>query len=254
MITLLHLCYPAYLSKNKIVHEHIDGALMKALDKYLMEGVFEYMKEIIEDDNMVKKNPLKIYAIARNLGWDDLTRRAAREALKFGILTAEPIPELKLISGHEYQLLIRYFSACSTAVTRFLRPAVLNNTQRILARNRIPEHIAQSVFACSPSSQPSYSKNQTCSHTGCYIIVGTDINHRTSHMMHAWFVDYIREIFEDVSLRPGHGVIISPTKIEEILIKAETQCATQKPTAVRALLEWLNTEIDYIINQVTLEL
>ncbi|KIY63843.1 hypothetical protein CYLTODRAFT_121418, partial [Cylindrobasidium torrendii FP15055 ss-10] len=219
---------------------------MEAVEKYVMEGAFEHLKRII-DAEMLKQNPLKTFAIARHLRWDDLTRRAAREALRHGIITAAPIPELKLFSAQDYQLLLRYFAVCSTSVVWFLLPTLVaspRGADHLFTRNCAPKHVL-SVFSCT---QHDYSGAYTlkCQNNG-YTIEEVGLVSRSynfpSVMLHAWFTDYFRDIFEDISLRPGLGVI-KPSVLEQTSVKAELQCGTQKPLVVRAMLEWLNTEID----------
>lgn len=232
MVSLLQLCYPAYLVSLDIVGAHIDRALMEAMEKYVMEGVYNHLKAIMEKDEMVKQNPLKMYAVARHLRWDDLTRAAARECLNIDFLATGPkdIPELDMITGNDYIILLRYFRSCAEKVKRLLFTICSGSDPMSLP----PPRSLESISCVYP-------------HLGTTIMLG-------GIRIHSWLKTSLEEI--DVYMCPGRGVLDRKVADNAIVKAAKPNsdgcgyCDGIGPTTVVTILEYIQAEVDKIISTV----
>lgn len=236
MVTLLQLCYPAYLINLDILGAHIDRALIDAMEKYVMEDVFNHLKAIMEKEEMGKENPLRIYAIARHLRWDDLTRVAARECLNVDFLGAEAIPELEMITLLDYQTLGRYFRECSSAVIAFLTRALRSRQFRVVAP--LPDTLSKYTCTCSSGKRD------------CIWVAELKI--------HPWFRNYIcKTVIEEAAVRPGRCIVRHSTLAQDdaVLYHAYTDrdlCGAMhnmNPRPVMQLLDYLQGEVDTLISE-----
>ncbi|KIY66391.1 hypothetical protein CYLTODRAFT_423477 [Cylindrobasidium torrendii FP15055 ss-10] len=236
MVSLLQLCYPAYLVSLDIVGAHIDRALMEAMEKYVMEGVYNHLKAIMEKKEMVKQNPVKMYAIARHLRWDDLTRAAARECLNIDFLSTGPkdIPELNMITANDYVILLRYFRSCANKVKLLITQLCSGLDAMSLPRPRSLESIS-CVY-------PHYE---------AVIMLG-------GMRMHSWLKASLEEA--EAEARPG-SCVLDRNVVDGAIAKAATTnpdgcgyCEGIGPTTVVTLLEYIQSEVNKIISKVDLEL
>ncbi|KIY66305.1 hypothetical protein CYLTODRAFT_377995 [Cylindrobasidium torrendii FP15055 ss-10] len=242
MITLLQLSYPVYLvNQDAIVGTRIDRALMDAIEKYMMEGIHNHLKLVVEKAELVKENPLKVYAIARHLRWDDLARAAARACLNIDLLDAEHIPELEMITSREYQCLIRYFRRCAGAVTAAISQSVKTKSFSITAPLPDSLHI------------------EFC--RGCEYSNGNSPYRIGPLKVPMWIDGYIRDpVLPESSIRPGNCFLQCSERAVAAALSNQTntqcyaECPRRMPVITMRMLEYMQGEIDRLIDQVPLEL
>lgn len=98
--------------------------LMKAADKYILEGVMQSLRRILISPAFVEWEPLRVYALACMYGYEAEAKVASRHCMKIDILPqAELYEELSMISGRD---LLRLLKLHHTRGTEIL--LILNNS------------------------------------------------------------------------------------------------------------------------------
>ncbi len=90
----VRLCYPMAIEFETMV----EIAVLDALQKYMMEDAQERLKEDIGFSEMMKTEPIKIYAVACRYRWATIARAAAREILRIPLFDWKNSTELRSIT------------------------------------------------------------------------------------------------------------------------------------------------------------
>ncbi|KAF8998472.1 hypothetical protein BDZ89DRAFT_1148079 [Hymenopellis radicata] len=83
-----------------------------------MEDAQERWKKTIVFLDLVKTQPLRIFAIACCCRWGDIARAAAKALLSTPLCDWETSEELRNITGMDYHVLMKYYIKCCAAVER----------------------------------------------------------------------------------------------------------------------------------------
>lgn len=95
--------------------------LMKAADKYIIEGVMHSLKRILVSPTFMEREPLRAYAVACMYGHEAEAKIASRHCLKIDILLqAEAYEELGMISGRDLFRLIKLHQTRGTEILSIL--------------------------------------------------------------------------------------------------------------------------------------
>ncbi len=87
----------------------------KAAKKYCMDIVEGKLKDRIVASELIKKEPLRIYAVATDLEWDDIANVAARNTLGTQLKHLTYVVELRSISGAGFYRFLEYRLRCNTS-------------------------------------------------------------------------------------------------------------------------------------------
>ncbi|KAM6497256.1 hypothetical protein JOM56_007729 [Amanita muscaria] len=85
----------------------------KASQKYCMKIIEDKLRKRIFASDLVKNNALSVYAVATDLGWDDVAIAAARQTLETPLETLSYADELKGITGAGFYRFLEYRFRCS---------------------------------------------------------------------------------------------------------------------------------------------
>ncbi|KAF9027215.1 hypothetical protein BDZ89DRAFT_907681, partial [Hymenopellis radicata] len=112
MVAVMQLCYPIHISPAETLIAAVP--VMQALRKYIMDKAERRLLDVVQAD-LLKKYPLRWFAIARSYGCDDLARRAAKQTLRVPLSEWEEAEELRLINGLDHHRLVDYFKRSGQA-------------------------------------------------------------------------------------------------------------------------------------------
>ncbi|KAM6497225.1 hypothetical protein JOM56_007698 [Amanita muscaria] len=85
----------------------------KASQKYCMNIIEDKLRKRIFASGLTKINPLSVYAVATDLGWDDVAIAAARQTLPTPLESLPYADELKGITGVGFYRFLEYRFRCS---------------------------------------------------------------------------------------------------------------------------------------------
>ncbi|KAM6492693.1 hypothetical protein JOM56_012417 [Amanita muscaria] len=85
----------------------------KASQKYCMKIIEDKLRKRIFASDLIKNNPLSVYAVATDLGWDDVAIAAARQTLQTPLETLPYADELTGITGAGFYRFLEYRFRCS---------------------------------------------------------------------------------------------------------------------------------------------
>jgi hypothetical protein len=221
---LLLLCQPGWAPELGDVTE-IREVLTAAM-KYEMEGVtkraLSMVAGLMEQD---PKLPLISYAISVNYGWKEEAKLAARRTLRFPETQFPLIEEMQLITGLQYQGLLRYHRMCGEAAKALALPMVhmygwIPETIRRFdwfttlqghRTHRIPD----------PFKKPDVIHHQ-CEPASETIMIGGlagGIKPR------GWWMDYMKGAAADLAIRPCGSTVMSES-LMDVALEQATRCET----------------------------
>jgi hypothetical protein len=99
----------------------------KAANKYDMGEIDKKIREVVRKSHMIG-DPLRVFAIAVSLGWEDIMRVAAYSTLGVPLRDFGWCQELESLSAGKYHKLLRWRFACHDAVDRALTMTKYNDT------------------------------------------------------------------------------------------------------------------------------
>ncbi|KIL69197.1 hypothetical protein M378DRAFT_157432 [Amanita muscaria Koide BX008] len=85
----------------------------KASQKYCMKIIEDKLRKRICASDLMKNNALSVYAVATDLGWDDVAIAAARQTLETPLESLAYVDELKSITGVGFYRFLEYRFRCS---------------------------------------------------------------------------------------------------------------------------------------------
>ena len=129
MAAILWLSYPTSDIPWDSVYEVLP-LLIPALRKYIMEDVEKVLRTAVLKSDALKREPLRIFAIARQYGWGDVARAAARSVLSIPILEHGVVEEMKMVTAFDYQLLLDYFRRSSEAAPGLIQTEISQELPR----------------------------------------------------------------------------------------------------------------------------
>ncbi|KAF8504221.1 hypothetical protein JB92DRAFT_2738252 [Gautieria morchelliformis] len=116
---LLQFLYP--MRDPQVSKLDVLKRLMKAADKYILDGVTHSLKRILVSPAFVDEEPLRVYALACMYGHEAEAKIASRHCLKIDILVqAELYEELSMISGRDLLRLIKLHQTRAAAILEIL--------------------------------------------------------------------------------------------------------------------------------------
>ncbi len=118
LYNLLLLIYPYNQKPSSTIDIFFEMA--KAARKYEMEDVDKKIRELITVSDIPGKEPLRVFAIAISLGWEDVTKVAAYVTLEVPLRDLGWCQEMELLSAGHYHKLLQWRFACCDAVNRCL--------------------------------------------------------------------------------------------------------------------------------------
>jgi hypothetical protein len=116
---LLQFLYP--MRDPPVANFDVLKRLMKAADKYILEGLAYSLKRILVSPAFVDAEPLRVYALACMYGHEAEAKIASRHCLKMDIpVQAELYEELSMISGRDLLRLIKLHRTREAAILDIL--------------------------------------------------------------------------------------------------------------------------------------
>jgi len=126
LYNLLLLIYP-YDQKPSSDFE-IYFAMGKAARKYDMDYVDKKIRELVMVSDILGKEPLRVFAIAIFLGWEDVMKAAAYATLGVPLRDLGWCQELELLSAGDHHKLLQWRFACHDAVGSWLKEKNINES------------------------------------------------------------------------------------------------------------------------------
>lgn len=119
--TLLHLLLLIY-PYNQKPSSAIDVCfeMAKAARRYGMNDIDKRIRELVMMSGILGKEPLRVYAIAMFLAWEDVMKAAAYATLEVPLRDLGWCQELGLLSAEDYHKLLQWRFACQDAVGHVL--------------------------------------------------------------------------------------------------------------------------------------
>jgi len=97
--------------------------LLKAADKYQMEGVLWSLREVLLHPDLLEKVPIRVYTIACMFGLEEEARTASRHTLSFDVLRTPLFGELSQISARDYIRLVQLHQNRASSALSILHSA-----------------------------------------------------------------------------------------------------------------------------------
>lgn len=213
---LLRICYPG---RGPSFPDFGDvPGVVEAMVKYeIVESAREILLEFIQ------KEPLRVFSIACRHRWSDIAEKAAKETLRFPLLSVD-VEELEHVPTRVYHRLLVYHKACGEAAG--LIPKYL----------RWVDRGSWTWFNCQ-SLCTTHSSNWYLKDGGAYPVK-------------VWFIDYMDWVANVLKEAPGSDDITKPTLMEPFLLKAYG-CATCRPLAYADLTKFASVELTKEVEQAT---
>ncbi|PFH50234.1 hypothetical protein AMATHDRAFT_4143 [Amanita thiersii Skay4041] len=99
----------------------------KAAQKYCMDVIEAKLQRLIRSSTLMQSEPLRMYAILVNLGWNEIASLAAQNTLATPLEKLVGVNELREISGADYYTFLEYRLRCSKSAKpeneRLIRPS-----------------------------------------------------------------------------------------------------------------------------------
>ena len=119
---LLDLIYP-HIGDPQINDVALFLSVCKATRKYCMDMIGNRLRTQIVTSRLTVSEPLRVYAVAIDLGWDEIALIAARNASKISLDKLPCAQELQNISGSGFYRFLDYKLRCDKApFVDYLRP------------------------------------------------------------------------------------------------------------------------------------
>ncbi|KAF9027230.1 hypothetical protein BDZ89DRAFT_1067055 [Hymenopellis radicata] len=231
MITVMQLCYPNHISPAEMVDIIAAVPLMQTLRKYIMEKAERRLLDVVQaaDTDLLKKYPLRWFAIARSYGWDNLARKVAKLTLRIPLSEWERAEELRLINALDYHSLVDYFKRSGQAVPRVVTPAL-------------------EIGPIYSPPTDGYQRCPNCKETLRQMNTGTP-----TVWGHAWVQDYLNQ--SQTMIGQWRSVGCLDQGLQDVIFeKAVKSCGSQTAGVVRRMLELLENAIDREISKVEIVL
>jgi len=127
--SLLRLIYPIRNPPLPTSADSVDTTLdslvqlLKAADKYQMEGVLWSLKEALIHRNILRRAPVRVYTIACMFGLEEEARLASQHTLSVDVLQTPLFRELSQISARDYIRLVQLQQNRASAAIAILQSA-----------------------------------------------------------------------------------------------------------------------------------
>ncbi|KAF8634586.1 hypothetical protein AX17_004175 [Amanita inopinata Kibby_2008] len=92
----------------------------EAAQKYNIEAVERMLSRLILSSESVRKEPLRVFALGVNFGWEEATKLAAMNTLERPLEEMSQVDELKNITGADVYRLMEYRFQCADAACRLI--------------------------------------------------------------------------------------------------------------------------------------
>jgi hypothetical protein len=114
---LLMSCYPVAQTGGPPTMTSISqvGNLLEAARKYDMPGIEKAAVQALMKPDFIKREPLRVYAIACRQKNEAVARQAAAQLLRHGLLQEEYSPELETVDGGSLYCVLQYHKRCIDA-------------------------------------------------------------------------------------------------------------------------------------------
>ncbi|KAM6497251.1 hypothetical protein JOM56_007724 [Amanita muscaria] len=114
---LLDLIYPS-AQEPQLSDASLLWRVGKATTKYFIDVVDAKLKSWTHRSKLIINEPLRVYAIAIDLGWEDVATRAAWRTLKCPLEDLSPVEELKNITGSDFYRFLEYRVRCESSTNK----------------------------------------------------------------------------------------------------------------------------------------
>ncbi|KAF8635033.1 hypothetical protein AX15_000571 [Amanita polypyramis BW_CC] len=118
LYNLLLLIYP--YSQRPPSTVDICFKMANAAQKYGMDDADRKIRELVTASDAMGKEPLRVFAIAIYLGWEDVMRAAAFSTLAVPLRELGWWEELRLVNAGEFQKLLQWRFTCQDAADKLL--------------------------------------------------------------------------------------------------------------------------------------
>jgi len=211
---LLRFFYPSTVAEDPSLESLTDIlAIIGAARKYSLDAAETQVRQALVNPKVLKADPIRCFAIARNARFKDETMTAARYSLGQPLIPAY-FPELELITASDLLALLVYHTKCSNAVE-----SLLSKLDWVL--NHYGTSDACSWLFCGDSWNSNGKHNCKRSTEAEFVLWS----------MHpvAWWVTYMQETFEILRDRPtGDNVRAEAKKTINMVKRAGCKaCAVQ---------------------------
>ncbi|KIY70119.1 hypothetical protein CYLTODRAFT_420091 [Cylindrobasidium torrendii FP15055 ss-10] len=275
---VLRLCSPGYIMAEDIMRvEHV--SIISALDKYLMDAPRRLFITLIKENapSIVERNPLRAFALARAVGLQDISSRAARASLCKPI-SAWPQDTVRFMSGTDYHCLVSYHQRCGDAAKRAanvaLKPPSFTFTltpASIAPSSSPPVAISKKMPAClciKPGSPTTALVSGTPRLSAVYLTIGSSYAfhiRRTEQdpsnvlsFQSILDMDKMLHIGDYYHEQPGQ-TDVSPHVFDLVWSSAYTVCGADRDPKetrriVRKAFDEMQKEIEVAVGKVPLEM
>jgi hypothetical protein len=236
---LLRFFYPSTLTEDPSLESLTDIlAIIGAARKYSLDSVEKQVCQALANPKVLKTDPVRCFAIARNARFKDETMTAARYSLGQPLIPAY-FPELELITASDLLALLVYHTKCSNAVE-----PLLAKLDWVLSHYKTSD--ACSWLFCGESWNGKHHCKRS---TEAEFVLWA---------MHpvAWWVTYMRETFEILRGRPtGDSVRAEAEKtIHKVKNAGCKICAAQVRLNMEEFSRVLAVKVDEAIAPVRISL
>ncbi|KIL69183.1 hypothetical protein M378DRAFT_7888 [Amanita muscaria Koide BX008] len=111
---LLDIIYP-YKKKPQLSSPFIAWKVSKATQKYMIDMIESKLKRQIANSKLIAEKPLSMYAIAIDLGWEEMALDAARRTLTTPLQELAYVDELQCITGAGFYRFLEYRCLCENS-------------------------------------------------------------------------------------------------------------------------------------------
>jgi len=239
---LLRFLYPSTLAEDPSLESLTDIlAIIGAARKYSLDTVEKQVCQALVNPKVLKTDPVRCFAIARNARFKDETMTAARYSLRQPLIPAY-FPELELITASDLLALLAYHKKCHSAVEPLL--AKLD-----WVRSHYETSDACRWLFCEESWSPKVKQN------GCKRSTEAEFVLWAMYPV-AWWVTYMRETLEILRDRPtGDNVRAEAKKtINKVKSAGCKTCAARVRWSMEEFSHVLAVKVDEAIAPVRISL
>lgn len=228
---LLRFCYP-YSDPRFRDLDQLKKTLI-AVKKYDMkEQVVARAKRSLLA--FVRKEPLRVFAIAHNQQWSDVAAVAAKETLHSPLGEETYVPEMELITFGAYHRLRDYHRRCGEAAAALFDHGIESDFK---------------VFLWIPMTPWTWIDSGYCEDLYQWTLSVSDDGEPTEVSVCSWFMEYLEKACEDLQSSPTARTVTDPALMAPFLEKA-AECEGCRPQAFEQLMEFATVNFAAEINKV----
>jgi len=220
-----------------------------------MEALGKQVREILVESSFMKKDPLRLFSLAFQYGWENVGRVAARNTLALQLQDLPHSNELNSISGGDLWYLNQYRYQCSDAIRKWVskKDALLLGYERGSAcdafvwwNSKNSRHTASNTNNhCSQQSYFYYAPSNPFGANQIFINCDTSTS--------VWWTTYINSLLRYLEFCPSERTIREDSGYAETALTSAARCSFCAASAYKDLpiyKELLAKTISKVIDEV----